>query len=150
MRALLPLLACLLGGCSTTMQLPADFLQLRGESGFKSVTADDARVWIREFADPNEGKLEFWTESLDRDLAGQRGYAPVGKGEVKDADGRAGRWLEYSANVRGEKVGYLIAVFVLDKSLLRQQHVRVVEFSAREAVYAARVAAVRAALATVH
>ena len=46
MRALLPLLAGLLGGllagCGTTMLLPADFLQLRGESEFKSVTSKNA------------------------------------------------------------------------------------------------------------
>ena len=153
MRALPVLLAALAlacAGCGTTMALPKDFLQLQRESDYRAVTADDARLWVRRFADPDAGELEFWARTLQHDLVELRGYELVGNGDTHDADGHAGRWFEFRTNVDGERKGYLIAVFVLPKKLpvLSSQHICTVEYTAREAVFAARLDAVRAALAT--
>jgi len=69
---------------------------------------------------------------------------------VKNAAGRAGRWLELAANVQGRRVGYLVAVWVVDPWWpLAKQYVRVVEFAAPDAVFRARADAVKKALATV-
>jgi hypothetical protein len=142
------LLSC--AGCGTTMTLPKDFLQLQEASDYRAVTVDDARLWVRKFKDPDEGELDFWAKSLQHDLVEQRGYEPTGSGETKDGSGHAGRWFEFRTNVAGERVGYLIAVFVLPKGLpvFSSQHLCTVEYTAREAVFVARLDAVRAARAT--
>jgi hypothetical protein len=147
---LFALLALACAGCRSTMTLPKDFLQLQDASDYQAVTVDDARLWVRTFPDPDQGELEFWARTLQHDLVEQRGYEPTGNGDAKDASGHAGRWFEFRANVDGERKGYLIAVFVLPKKLplFCSQHVCTVEYTAREAVFATRVDAVRAALAT--
>src|SRR5262249_28986289 len=151
MRARPWLLAALaFASCRSSMTLPKDFLQLQDASDYQALTVDEARVWVRTFRDPDEGELEFWAKTLQHDLVEQRGYEPTGSGDAKDASGRAGRWFEFRTHVDGERVGYLIAVFVLPKKvpLFSSQHVCTVEYTAREAVFVTRLDAVRAALAT--
>lgn len=155
MRALLRGLMLLAGlaalaSCTTPIRLPADFVELRdaGE-GLRAVTSDDARVWVRELWDPTEGSVDFWAATLKNDLIEQRGYQFVGEGELADAAGEAGRWLEFATDVRGVRVGYLVALWVRTRWLQRGCWLQTVEYTAAQDVYAARVDAVRAALATV-
>lgn len=139
-----------LASCAAPLRLPADFVELRDAGdGFRAMTSDDARVWVRELWDPTPGNVAFWAETLKNDFVEQRGYRFVGEGEAADADGGTGRWLEFTADVRGEAVGYLVALWVHTRWLQRGCWLQVVEFTAAQDVYAARVDAVRAALATV-
>lgn len=145
---LLPLLFAV--ACAAPMKPPVDFVVLkdRGE-GFRAMTADDARLRVRDLAEPTEGGIAFWAAALHADLL-QRGYEAIGSGEVKNAAGVAGQWHEFAANVQGERIGYLVAVWVIEPTLpWRDDILRVVEFAARDEVFKARVDAVRAALATV-
>jgi hypothetical protein len=146
--ALLPVAAC-----ATPMQLPPDFVELGGTSDFQAVTGDDARLWLRELSDPSEATLEFWANALEHDFTNQRGYQLVEKGEVKTDEGATGRWLQWNTNVGGERIGYLVAIWVTPAwswlGLRDPQGITVVEFAARAEVFAARVEAVRAALKTV-
>lgn len=141
--ALLCALLALAASCSVTMDLPQDFLRLETTGDLKAVSGDDARIWVREFETPDEAPLAFWVEALRHDLVQQRGYDLIAEGDVEDGDGRAGRWFECAANVRGERIGYLIAVWT------RADTVRVAEFAARAEVFAARRDAIRKAFATV-
>ena len=134
-----------LAGC-TVIELPKDFLvldQFDGAEDFRAVTGDDARVWIREFEDPNAADREFWRQAVEYDFTQQRGYELVAKGEVKNRSEVTGDWFECAANVGGERFGYLVAVWVSGKQI------RTVEFTARADVWKARVESVRAALRTV-
>ena len=140
---LLFLLAAIAGGCAAPIRLPKDFLVLDAKSGYQAVTGDDARVWIREFDDPNEASLSFWAKAVEHEFTQQRGYDLVAKGTVKNRRGHEGAWFECAANVRGERIGYLVAIWV------DGDEVQVVEFAARADVFAERVEAVRAALPTV-
>jgi hypothetical protein len=136
--------------CAAPMQPPPDFVVLKdpGE-GFRAVTADDARLRVRDLAEPTAGGIAFWSEALRADLL-QRGYELVASGAAKAAGGRVGQWHEFAANVQGERVGYLVAVWVVEPSwLFRGGALRVVEFAAKHDVFKARVDAVRAALGTV-
>jgi hypothetical protein len=137
-------------GCATSMRLPDQFLQLRKGNGYRAVTADDARIWVRTFDNPEEGNVEFWSKILAEDLGRNRGYKIVNQGECRDAEGHDGRWLECSAQVDGEAMGYLVAVFSVPKSVLglAGSKVCVCEFGAREPVFQQHVEAVRTALAT--
>ena len=137
------LLGSLLAACAVPMQLPKDFLRLQDSADFRAVTGDDARVWFRRFEDANAATLEFWAEAVEHDFTQQRGYELVGKGDVKDRDGELGRWFECAANVRGERICYLVAIWV------DGTEITVVEFAARADVFKARVDSVRAALRTV-
>lgn len=139
---LLPLL--LAAACATPIDLPAGFVRLgdAGE-GLRAASSDDARLWVRDLYDDTEGPLEFWAERLRLDLVERRGHQFVAKGAIGNRDGAEGRWFEFVANVDGERIGYLIALWVAGRRL------RVVEFAARAEVFTQRVDAVRAALATV-
>jgi hypothetical protein len=139
----------LAGACKTSITLPNDFVELgdRGE-GLRAVTADDARLRVRTLGDPTEGSIEFWSETLRNDLVQQRGYELVNSGEVQDGAGQSGRWLEFATNVRGERIGLLVAIWVR-QSLLGGPSLQVVEFAAREPAFGSRVAAVRQSLASV-
>jgi hypothetical protein len=137
------LLSFVLGACQTPVQLPPDFVQLEGYDEFLAVTGDDARFCIRELEAGQAAPLDFWAQAVEFDFTQQRGYQLVGKGALTNRDGRGGHWIECLANVSGERVGYLIAVWVSGAT------VHVAEFAAREDVFKVRVDAVRAALTTV-
>lgn len=137
----------LLAGCAAPITLSKEFVTLvdhRAAADFRAVTGDDARVWMRRFEDRNEGDLTFWAKSLEYDFVQQRGYDLVAQGESKDAAGRAGKWFQCTANVRGERIGYLVAVWV------DGVEITVVEFAARADVFEARVEEIKKALHTVH
>lgn len=141
----------LLGACSMTMNLPTDFLCLeQSASHYKAITPDDGRLWVREFADPAAGTLQFWTTTLQNDCVQNRGYELVGATAVRDGSGHQGQQLEFRTVAEGERYGYLVSLFLLPGSFLpwSSQHVLVTEFTAREAVFAARLEAVRAAIGT--
>ena len=142
----------LLAGCATTMELPSDFSQLRHSANFRATTSDDAVLQVQEVLDPTmKSEPKFWIDALRSDFVGQRGYVETGAGEVTDGEGALGQWVEFSGVLRGEKVGYLVAVWVRRGGLfgLGKARLRVVEFGGREAVYGARVEAVKKALTTV-
>jgi hypothetical protein len=145
------LLLLLATACASPMTLPKEFVELKdpGE-GYRAVTSDDARLRVRDLAEPTAGGVEFWAETLRSDLVQQRGYEPVDAGEVRNQAGVAGRWYQFAANVAGERVGYFVAVWVVDPWWpLSPPFLRVVEFAGRDEVFRARLDAVRAALATV-
>jgi len=73
----------------------------------------------------------------------------IAKGEVRNQANEVGRWLEFSTNVRGKRVDYLIALWCHRAWLRKGDWIQVVEFAAEPDVYAERVASVRAALTTV-
>ena len=154
LKSWLVLSLVLLASCasSTTMQLPPDFAQLLHRADFRATTSDDAVLQVHEVLDPTvKSEPKFWIDALRSDFVGQRGYVETGAGEVTDGEGALGQWVEFSGGLRGEKVGYLVAVWVRSGGLfgLGAARLRVVEFGGREAVYGARVEAVKKALATV-
>lgn len=143
------LLAALAAGCAAPLRLPGSFVELRdaGE-GFRAVTSDDARVWVRRIYEPTSGDVSFWAETLKKDFVDERGYQLVAEGEAAKADGEQGRWIEVTANVGGQRVDYLVAVWVEPATFAGGDWLQVVEFAAEREVYARRVEAVKVALST--
>lgn len=148
--ALWALLACLAACTTPPLTLPKDFVALgdRGD-GYRAITADDARLRVRTLDEATEGGIEFWSDALVNDCVQQRGYQLVERGEIADREGKAGRWLEFTANVDGERVGLLVAVWVRER-WMGKPCLQVAEFAARSEVFAARLPAVKASLATMH
>ena len=143
-----PLLLALIAGCASPIRatLPDDFLELDGPPReLKAVTADDARLWVREFPDRDGGQLEFWSDSLRNDLIEQRGYEPLGEPEeITDGTGRRGIVQTYAVRHLGADQRYLIAVFVLGSG--KDQRVRTAEFVAPTALFDGYVDDIRTAL----
>jgi len=142
-----------MAACAVPIEAPNSFVKLRDHGeGYRATTNDDARLWVREMWDATEADVEFWAGALERDFVEQRGYERVDGGSVKNIDGNEGRWLEFTANVGGERVDYMIAVWAAPKSWILGggTNITVVEFAAAHDVYAERIASVRAALSSVN
>lgn len=142
-------LALLLGAsCSISMDLPPDFLQIEsGRAELKATTPDDARLWVRQYDDPDQGDLEFWAETLKLDLVRNRGYVLVEETEVQDAEGRKGRQMQFSLTAEGEPHGYLVAIFVCEGASTNV--IRVAEFVASRAAFAEYLDAVKVSMLTI-
>ena len=143
----LGVMALLSAACAMQMDLPEGFLRLKAREvgDLRAVTADDARIWVRDF-DVDEGaSLDFWLQALRSELEQARGYRlePVAQ-EIVDAAGHKGRRLEGSIATGGEVRGYMIAVFPLG-----DRRLRTVEFAARQELFAKHIEAVRKAATTV-
>jgi hypothetical protein len=142
-RAVAVVALALCAACSVSMRLPDDYLRLEDREDLQAITGDDARIWAREFYDANAAPLAFWAQALEHDFVQQRGYEVIAKGSIAGRRRAAGSWIECAAAVGGERVGYLIGIWV------DGNWIRVVEFAARSEVFAARVDAVRQMLPTV-
>ena len=148
MRALLlSALALLMASCSSLqMQLPDSFLQLNDSTGveLRAVTADDGRLWAREFDVGHEADAELWLSSLLVDLRDRRGYELGEVGSIQDAAGHDGFLVEGSTRAGGSRCGYLLAVFPIAGT----SDVRTVEFVAQPEEFAALRDAVLEAIGT--
>lgn len=135
----------LLASCgSIEFELPNGFLEVRNEqNNAKATTADGARLWIRDFANPHEGSLEFWADAIEHDFVRNRGYELIERALIRDGRGDEGVLQSYKTDAQGEAHGYLVAMFV------RDQAVRVAEFVAPTEVFATYAPSVRAAFATI-
>ena len=153
MRAfLLAALGLLLASCaSVSMDVPDDFLRLTSQESddVRAVTADGARIWVREFDVNDDASLSFWTEALTNDLVERRGYRLEEPQTVSGAGGLEGVLLEGGCTVDGQEQGYLVAVFLVPGSLFSSDRVRTVEFTAERALFDQHEEAVREAIATV-
>ena len=152
-RCSLVLLALLaMTACATPIELPSSFVELGdGGDGFRAMTSDDARVWVRTMTDPSPGDVDFWAETLKRDLVEQRGYEFVSACDVENAAGESGRCLELVANHRGQRVDYMIAIWARDRAWpWSGKEIRLVEFAAEHEAYERRIDAMREAMSTVN
>ncbi len=128
------------------LQVPPDFLVVARDLGeLKAVTADDARLWVREFPDPDRGDLAFWTRTLKNDLVKNRGYVLIGEAATKDAQGNPGTELLLETTVRGRPLRELLALFVYPGLL--DGRIRVVELVAEPLAFDATVEGVRESIA---
>jgi hypothetical protein len=110
------------------------------------VTAEDARLWVREHSDPDQGSLEFWARAIEHDLVQRRGYKLDETFAIADGSGRQGRAWRFQVRIDGEAMGYLMAMFVIEG--WQANTIRTCEFLAPEATFAAQLEAVRASIGT--
>jgi hypothetical protein len=146
----LPLVLLGLSACALQMDLPPEFLRLHAQEAgdLRAVTADDARIWVRDLEVDDGATLDFWMAALASDLRDARGYELTDDGAIEDGEGRQGKALRASVVVEGERCGWFAAVFLLPGGMLSHDHVRVVEFAARQHAFDAQIDAVRAAVAS--
>jgi hypothetical protein len=142
-------LTLLLGACgSVRMDLPPEFLQLETpRAELKATTPDDARLWVRQFGDRDQGDLAFWAETLKLDLVRNRGYVLSGEEEVQDRNGTRGVQMQFGVTTEGEPHGYLVAVFIHEGG--SENTIVVAEFVAPTAVFEKYLDAVQTAMSTI-
>ena len=145
----MPGLALLLAACgAVSMDLPPDFLQLETpRAELKATTPDDARLWVRQFADRDQGDLAFWAETLKLDLVRNRGYVLSDESEIRDGKGTEGVRMQFGVTTEGEPHGYLVAVFVHEGG--SENTIVVAEFVAPTAVFEKYLDAVETSMSTI-
>jgi hypothetical protein len=110
----LSLLASLpfLAGCMS-MEVPQEFLVIEsGSSELKALSADDAKIWVKQFSDSHQGDLSFWSDALKNDLVDNRGYTLLEEGTATDGTGTEGVEYLFEATLSGRAQRYLLFLFV--------------------------------------
>jgi hypothetical protein len=139
--------ALALSGC-LSIDAPGDFLLVgRSTDELKLIAADESKLWVREFADEDEGDLEFWAKALRTDLADNRGYTLIEERDVRGAGGLAGKEWLFEVSTRGEAHRYLVTLFVIEG--LFENTIRVSEFVAARSRFDEYLDNVRRAVASV-
>jgi len=113
---LVALLASALAGCAGfRMNTPRDFARLPDQGptyAMRSVSAYGVALAVRSMPNRERGNLDFWTESVDRQLQHHAGYRSTGTAEVHSRGGLTGRRLEYSYGDPRAASTYWVTLFV--------------------------------------
>jgi hypothetical protein len=140
----------LLSGC-LSMQTPEKFLMVVKGGLFadeiKAISPDEAKLWVREFSDMDQGDFEFWADALKNDFVENRGYTPLGENEVQDDADREGAELLFETTVQGVPHRYSITLFVLEGWLWNT--IRVAEYAAPKEIFDKYLETVRESVRTV-
>jgi hypothetical protein len=137
------------GSLSSCLSIEApSFLVLEsGTDSLKAMTPEDARIWVREFDDPSQGDLGFWTQALRNDLVSNRGYTLLEERKVKDADGEEGVEMHFEVTAGGRAQRYIAALYVFEG--LFSNTIRVAEYVAPRELHGKYEAEVRKAFAAI-
>lgn len=141
-----PLLAILaLTSCSTPTS-PDGFLMVEGSRReLKAIAPDDSLYWVREFRDGMKGDFDFWSETLENEFVGNRGYTLLDKRSL-EWDGVPGVEFLFEVTSGGRARRYLITMATRPGALANT--IRVAEYVADKEKFEEHVGAVRAALGT--
>lgn len=126
---------------------PDRFLVVKNTgSELKAITPEESKLWIRDFDDDDKGGLAFWKDALRADLKDSRGYVVISEGDVKDANGTAGKELVLESTVNGRAVRELLSLFVYPGFF--NDSIQVVEYVAERASFDKEVDGVRKSITT--
>jgi hypothetical protein len=137
----------LAAGC-LTFEAPDRFLVVeRGTDVLKAITPDEAKLWVREFSDPDGGSLDFWSDALKSDFVSNRGYTLLEEHAVKDHGGEKGLELLFELTAAGAAQRYLAVLFVYEGCCANT--IRTIEFVAPRDLFERYAADVRKSVATI-
>ena len=114
-------LAVAVGCVPSGLTTPADYVRLSSPPHpycYKAVSAEGVSLAMRQEDNPEGGTAEFWAAAVKNQLAGARGYTPAGESAVTSADGAAGKRLDFTVNLEGRDMAYLVAVWVEGKQIV--------------------------------
>lgn len=139
--------SALMPGGLSVGPLEGFLLVKRDRAELKAITPDASKLWVREFAVPQRGSLDFWFKAVKNDMLDHRGYVLVEEQRVHDGKGNEGVEMIFDVVVQGQAHRYLVAVYALGSPLWRVNNtVRTVEFTAPAATFDKYQAAVRRSL----
>ena len=137
-----------LSSCATVMAPPERFLVVDDGGGFlKAITPEESKLWLRDFADDDQGGLAFWRDALKADLKDNRGYLVLSEHAAQDGAGTPGHELVLESTVNGRTVRELMVVFVY--AGVFSDTIRVVEYVAEKTTFDRELLAVRASVSTI-
>ena len=140
-------LVALLTSC-LSIDAPPGFLEIDAPAGqLKLLTADEAKLWVREFTDSEGGTLEFWADALQNDLIDNRGYTLIEARETSDAVRRPAREWRYEMTVGGRVYGFLVSLCRVDD--WGDDSLRISQFVAEKSQFDTHLEEVRKAIASV-
>lgn len=150
------LLATVFSGCSAIrMETPKNFVALKSggpgsiDAGLKFISADEAKVWLREFSVDEDGDLEFWTAAFINDTVEKRGYELLEQAPIEGAAQgfSEGQEMTFATAVDGRPCKYLVTLYV--DSSVQGSKIRVLELLAESEPFDEHVAEVRRARDTI-
>ncbi len=107
-------LAIIFNGCSQKKYVynpPDNFIKIDPESPYNNFISADKTIlkiyWIKESA----GSLDFWFETVYREIEEQLNYTPLEKGEIKSKNGVDGKYTLFETIYEGEESNYIFFIF---------------------------------------
>jgi len=117
-------LAAIAPGCSPTMDLPANFVdvdQPHDAYDLRAVSADGVVVALRSEDNPDRGTLDFWAKAIQQELTARPGYTLTANDPVTSASGDDGVLLAFDVKKEATEMKYLLAVFLkFDKVVIAE------------------------------
>ncbi len=120
---LLPLCLLLLTACGHSFQAatPPGFIELENQDDYgyawRATTADGVVLAVREIDNDPKGPIEFWTRAIENSMRQRGGYALLGQGDVKNAQGLTGKQLRFGHDEASKPHLYTVTVFVTDSHI---------------------------------
>ena len=102
-------------GCVPQMETPDGYVRLQNPAwtyARKFVSADGVYVGVRKSQSAEGGSLDFWATAVRNELVQSKGYTLVKTAEITNADGTAGRCMDFAASIEGRRLGYVVALWV--------------------------------------
>ena len=84
----------------------------------RAVSADGVAVGLRTVENPKDGTLAFWSQAIEGEMTGARGYKLEKAEDIAAAGGAPGRLLTFTAQRSGADFTYLLAVYVSGRQVL--------------------------------
>ncbi|MBM80483.1 MAG: hypothetical protein CMJ78_07810 [Planctomycetaceae bacterium] len=127
------------------LDLPDSFVVIdQQKHELKATTADNAKLWLREFVINKHAELEFWAKAVNNHLVENRGYELVEQQHIEDQQGKKG--IELTFDTRSSKNRYTVMVFADEMKLLtRKRNLRVIEFVASQETFDSYITDIRIA-----
>lgn len=143
---LLILAALALAACRVSeVKTPDGFVALTDDQieyypyEWKAVSPDGAVVVVRERENEQEGSLDFWAESLKREITERNGYKLLDEGPVEGRNAK-GHLMNFEVLYGGLPYRYTVALFVTEDDIIT------VETAASQEIFQQRGDALTAAI----
>jgi hypothetical protein len=89
-----------------------------GDYDQRAVSADGVVVGLRTQRTDSPGTLEFWSQAVTNELAATRGYQLVKSEDAASAGGLKCKLMTFHLDLRGNKMTYLLALYVDGREVL--------------------------------
>ena len=133
-------------GCEPLMKAPEGFVAVTpggpyiAPYRYRAVSADGVVVGLRTVDNPKDGTLTFWSQAVEGEMTGPKGYKLDKAEDVPSAKGAPARLLTFSTQRSGVDFTYLLAVTVSGRQ------VRIAEAGGRSDRVQPRIEPIRKAL----
>lgn len=110
-------------GPTTYVTAPSGFAQLEDDQlpdgiAQKVISSDGALIVLREREHTPKSDLNFWTDSLQREITAGRGYTLLSAEDVTTSGGLKGKLMHFKGAYRDATWRYSVALFLVDDEIV--------------------------------